>query len=111
MAPGHRGSEFAGQWGAAVRQERPSGQPGGLFLVSGSNSPQGLLRRRKPRAARQARAAGTTKLAGTQKACCRMLSSETTAERPLAFATTPAKAAPSANPVCWTVGTDEAATA
>jgi hypothetical protein len=49
-------------------------------------------------------AAGTTKHAGTQKACRIMASSAAPTGEPLAFATTPASRA-EREPICGTVGT------
>src|ERR1700676_431949 len=47
-APGEIGArcrcpEIARQCGAAVRQERPSGKPGGLFLSNGDSSWRGFF--------------------------------------------------------------------
>ena len=45
IGPRSRDSEIARQCGAAVRQERPSGKPGGLFLLRGSDTSSDLILR------------------------------------------------------------------
>src|SRR5580698_5221931 len=45
IGPRCRSSEIARQCGAAVRQERPSGKPGGLFLLRGSDTSSDLILR------------------------------------------------------------------
>jgi hypothetical protein len=70
---------------------------------------QGFLRRRIRMPIKTARIADATKLAGTQNAARAIPSSAIAADNPLALATSPAIAAPSAAPICCTVETDEAA--
>src|SRR5262249_46057436 len=57
-----------------------------------------------------ARIAERIKLAGTQDEARAIPSSAVADASPLALATSPAIAPPSANPICWMVGTEEAAT-